>query len=61
MLVKHVLKTIDDIVRDSEPRKKKGYNIEKRNVEKTLITIFGDVNYERTIIKIKEMVKMHIY
>lgn len=36
MLVKHVLETIDDIVRDSEARKEKGYNIEKRNVEKKL-------------------------
>ena len=51
MLVKHVLETIDDIVRDSEARKEKGYNIEKRNVEKTLITVFGDVNYKRTYYK----------
>lgn len=53
MLVKHVLETIDDIVRDSEARKEKGYNIEKRNVEKTLITVFGDVNYKRTYYKNK--------
>lgn len=32
MLVKQVLETIDNIVRDSEARKKKGYNIEKRTI-----------------------------
>ncbi len=53
MFVKHILETIDDIVRDPEARKKKGYNIEKRDVEKTLITIFGDVNYKRTDYKNK--------
>lgn len=52
-LVKDVLETVDDIIRDSEHRKKMGYNIQRRDDKKTLITIFGDVNYKRTYYKNK--------
>ena len=59
-LVKGMLETVDDIVRKSKNRKKMGYNIERRNEKKTLITVFGDVNYTRTYYKNKKMEAMPI-
>ncbi len=53
-LVKGMLETVDDIVRKSKNRNKMGYNIERRNEKKTLITIFSDVNYTRTYYRNKK-------
>ncbi len=53
-LIKGMLETVDDIVRESRNRKKMGYNIERRNEKKTLITIFSDVNYTRTYYRNKK-------
>jgi len=47
MIVKEALEMLDEIIRESSSRKKE-YYIQRRNDEKTLITIFGEVNYLRT-------------
>ena len=47
------LEIVDDVVRESKNRKEK-YYIQRRNDEKTLITIFGEVNYKRTYYKHKK-------
>lgn len=51
-IVKGALELLDEIVRNSEDRKKE-YHIQRRDDEKTLITKFGDVNYKRTYYKNK--------
>lgn len=53
MIVKEALEMLDEIIRESSSRKKE-YYIQRRNDEKTLITIFGEVNYLRTYYKSKK-------
>ncbi|MFS8540721.1 MAG: ISLre2 family transposase [Tissierellales bacterium] len=53
MIVKEALEMLDEIIRESSSRKKE-YYIQRRNDRKTLITIFGEVNYERTYYKSKK-------
>lgn len=53
LLVKEALEIGDELVRDSKARKEKWY-VERRNEEKTLSTVFGDVNYKRTYYKNKK-------
>lgn len=52
-LVKEALEIADYTVRESTDRKKE-YHIQRRDDEKTLITIFGDVNYKMTYYKNKK-------
>lgn len=52
-LTRYILEIVDDIVRESEDRKRK-YYIERRDDKKTFITPFGDVIYKRTYYKNKE-------
>ena len=51
-IVKEALEMLDDTVRDSNQRKQE-YYIQRRNDKKTLITKFGEVNYQRTYYKSK--------
>ena len=53
MIVKEALEMLDEVIRKSRKRKRE-YYIQRRNDEKTLITIFGEVNYLRTYYKSKK-------
>ena len=52
-LVKNLFDLCEESIRPSKERKKE-WHIERRNEEKTYITIFGDVRYQRTYYKNKE-------
>jgi len=52
-LIKTVLEMGDEIIRESNTRKKSWY-IQRRNDPKTLLTTFGAVDYERTYYKHKK-------
>lgn len=52
-IVREALEMLDDTIRDSNIRKKE-YYIQRRNDKKTLITKFGEVNYQRTYYKSKK-------
>ena len=52
-IVKEALEILDDTIRDSKERKQE-YYIQRRNDKKTLITKFGEVNYQRTYYKSKK-------
>ncbi|WP_350344234.1 ISLre2 family transposase [Proteinivorax tanatarense] len=52
-LIKEALEITDDVIRDSKSRKESHY-IQRRNDPKTLITFFGEVNYQRTYYKNKK-------
>lgn len=52
-LVKNLFNICEESIRPSKERKKE-WHIERRNMGKTYITIFGDVRYERTYYKNKE-------
>jgi hypothetical protein len=43
----HVLEKMDEEIMESKERKK-SWNIQARDIDKTLITQFGDVKYQRT-------------
>jgi hypothetical protein len=51
-LTRHILEETDREVRESIERKRE-WNVQKRGVEKTYQTIFGEVRYERTYYKHK--------
>ncbi|MCF6462216.1 ISLre2 family transposase [Clostridium sp. Cult1] len=53
MIVKEALEMLDEVIRESSKRKRE-YYIQRRNDRKTLITKFGEVNYERTYYKSKK-------
>lgn len=52
-LTRHILEETDREIRDSSERKRE-WNVQKRGVEKTYQTIFGEVRYERTYYKHKQ-------
>ena len=52
-IVKEALEMLDETIRDSSNRKEE-YYIQRRNDKKTLITKFGEVNYQRTYYKNKK-------
>ena len=52
-IVKEALEMLDETIRDSSTRKEE-YYIQRRNDKKTLITKFGEVNYQRTYYKNKK-------
>lgn len=52
-IVKEALEMLDETIRDSSKRKEE-YYIQRRNDKKTLITKFGEVNYQRTYYKNKK-------
>lgn len=52
ILVKSALETTDELTRNSAWRKK-SWHVQRRNEEKTLLTIFGEINYQRTYYKHK--------
>ncbi len=52
-IVKEALETLDETIRTSKERKK-DYHIQRKSDPKTLITKFGEVNYERTYYKNKK-------
>ncbi|TAH59799.1 MAG: ISLre2 family transposase [Gottschalkiaceae bacterium] len=52
-IVKEALEMLDETIRESSTRKKE-YYIQRRNDKKTLITKFGEVNYQRTYYKNKK-------
>ncbi len=52
-IVKEALEILDVTIRESVTRKKE-YYIQRRNDKKTLITKFGEVNYQRTYYKNKK-------
>lgn len=52
-IVQEALEILDETIRDSETRKKE-YYVQRRNDKKTLITKFGEVNYQRTYYKNKK-------
>lgn len=52
-IVKEALEILDETIRDSSSRKEE-YYIQRRNDKKTLITKFGEVNYQRTYYKNKK-------
>ena len=52
-IVKEALEMLDETIRESSTRKKE-YHIQRRNDKKTLITKFGEVNYQRTYYKNKK-------
>lgn len=52
-MIKFALESVDEMIRESSSRKKTHY-VQRRDDEKTLITIFGDVNYKRTYYKNKK-------
>ncbi len=52
-LTRYILEETDREVRESRERKRK-WNIQKRGVENTYQTIFGEVRYERTYYKRKQ-------
>ena len=54
MIVKEALEMLDEVIRESSKRKRE-YYIQRRNDRKTLITKFGEVNYERTYYKSKKI------
>ena len=52
-IVKEALEMLDETIRESSTRKRE-YHIQRRNDKKTLITKFGEVNYQRTYYKNKK-------
>ena len=52
-IVEEALEILDETIRDSDIRKRE-YYIQRRNDKKTLITKFGEVNYQRTYYKNKK-------
>ena len=52
-IVKEALEMLDETIRESSTRKRE-YYIQRRNDKKTLITKFGEVNYQRTYYKNKK-------
>ena len=52
-IVKEALEMLDETIRESSSRKRE-YHIQRRNDKKTLITKFGEVNYQRTYYKNKK-------
>ena len=52
-IVKEALEMLDETIRESSTRKSE-YHIQRRNDKKTLITKFGEVNYQRTYYKNKK-------
>ena len=47
-LIINLINTIDKNYKNSEIRKKK-YHINKSKVERTIFTIYGEINFERTL------------
>ena len=58
--IKEYYQMIDHGFRDLEERKK-NYNINKSNVSRTLITIFGEINFYRTLFKHKLTGEYYFY
>ena len=52
-IVREALEMLDETIRESSTRKRE-YHIQRRNDKKTLITKFGEVNYQRTYYKNKK-------
>lgn len=52
-LVGRAIEIVDGVVRDSKSRKKE-YYIQRRDDEKTILTVFGEVKYRRTYYKNKK-------
>ncbi len=52
-LVQNALETADEMIRDSVKRKKDWY-VQRKGDKKTLLTIFGEVHYERTYYRSKK-------
>ncbi len=53
MIVKELLEETDEVVKASKDRKRNWY-VERKADKRTLLTIFGEVNYQRTYYKNKK-------